>query len=167
MATADDGRTAVSAPLTINVAARFVDLGGTSTLKPKLSADGTLTIKGQYTLSNSGNSPAGPFVVGVYVSDDAQFDSSDRSLDALATAFLGKDPGFDQTIPGLPANMTVSSSDVGSILPKLKIKFTPVLAALYAQLHGKYLLSRHRSLPTRRAKRRDTRANNVIAYQIP
>ena len=165
-ATANDGRTAVSAPLTVNVAARFVDLGGSSTLKPKIGPDGSVTIKGQYTLSNSGNTAAGPFVVGFYISNDATFDSGDQSLDALATPYLGKNPGFDQTIPGLPANTTVSSSDLDSILPKLKIKFTPPLAALYAQLRGKYLLTVIDPGNTA-GESADTRANNVVAYPIP
>lgn len=166
VATANDGRTAVSAPVTISVAERFVDLAGSATLKLKPGTDGNFKFKGQYSLSNLGNTAAGPFHIGFYLSDDAAFDPSDASLTALATQLLGKDPRLDLAIPGLPANTTLSSTDLGTLLPKLKLKFPATLVPLLTRYSGKYLLGVIDPENTA-GETASTRANNVIVYPIP
>ena len=61
------------------------------------------------------------------------------SLSALAVQLLGKDPGFDLTMPGLFARTTFTSTDLGTILPKLKLGFPSTLLPLLTRCSG-YLL---------------------------
>lgn len=160
-----DGRTATSAPITINIDSRFVDLAGSASLSTKLNAKGKLVIAGAYTLSNRGNTAAGPFPIRFYLSNDASFDSADVALGPLVMQLTGKNTVPDLLIPGLPANTTVSSNDVGSALPAVSLKVA-AQAITALKLSGKYVLAVIDPDNTA-GESAATRANNVIAVQIP
>lgn len=163
LATGNDGRVAVSTPLTVTVAAPFVDLTGSASFNTKINSKGKLIVKGAYSLTNQGNRGAGPFAVKFFVSNDASFDETDLAVAPLIAQFTDKDKSFDLAIPGLPANTTLRSSDPGLSLPAIKLS---VPSAALALLHGKYILA---VIDPDNAvgESSDTRANNVIAIPAP
>ncbi len=165
LATGNDGRVAYSAPVAVTVSPRFVDLTGSASFSPKLNAKGKLVVKGDYTLSNRGNAPSGPFAIALYLSDDAEFDAADRPIGPLVQQLTGKNSLPDIAIPGLAANTTLSSADPNALLPPFKVT-VPAAAIAALNLSGKYLLV---VLDPANAvgEEDDTRANNVIVVKIP
>ena len=166
-AVGSDNRVATSAPITVTVAALSVDLAGTATLSAKDNPDkGKTKIKGDYTLSNLGNEAAGPFVIKFFLSDDTNFDpSKDQDLGPVIAQYTGKASNSEIDIPGLPANTTLDSANSGGLLPPIKLT-VPDAVISGLGLHGKYILAVIDPDNTV-GEDASTRANNVVAVQIP